>query len=291
MPSPFPGMDPYLENPSIWPDFHHSVSGEIRNALNTQLPSPYYARVEMRPEVGIVEEGEESTPRIPIVPDVLVVQHPRLSRHHLAGGGVAVSPEARADVSTGFEVEWLRSASLHHYFVEIRDSNQGHKLITLIEILSPSNKKNGPDRRDYVAKQTEVLRSDANLIEIALLWKGTCVHTHTAMEGFIGGLNTRTDYLISVNRAWKRHEKSIGYLLYPLSVQSGLPCIPVPPREGVREVPLDLRYVFNKAYDSGPYRKGAGDYTQPPNPPLGQMDGDWALGLLRQCGLARSPTS
>ena len=94
---------------------------EIRNALNTQLPSPYYARVEMRPEIGIVEEGEESTPRNPIVPDVLVVQHPRHAQQYGTGGGVAVNPGARADVSTGFEVEWLRSASLHHYFVEIRE--------------------------------------------------------------------------------------------------------------------------------------------------------------------------
>ena len=54
----FPAWIPSLENPSIWPDFHHALSTEIRNALNTQLPSPYYARVEMRPEIGIVEEGE-----------------------------------------------------------------------------------------------------------------------------------------------------------------------------------------------------------------------------------------
>jgi hypothetical protein len=243
MPSPFPGMDPYLENPSIWPDFHQALSNEIRNALNSQLPSPYYARVEMRPEVGIVEEGQE----------------------------------------------WVQS--FHHYFVEIRDSNQGHKRITLIEILSPSNKKNGPDRRAYVAKQTEVLRSDANLIEIDLLRKGKRVHPHPEMEGFLSGLNTRIDYFISVNRAWKRHEESIGYLLFPLSIQQGLPCIPVPLRENLPEVPLDLQYVFTRAYDGGPCRKGAVDYTQPPNPSLGDTDGDWALALLRQSGLAGAPAS
>jgi hypothetical protein len=49
------------------------------------------------------------------------------------------------------------------------------------------------------------------------------VHPHPAMEGFMGGLNSRTDYLISVNRAWKRHEESIGYLLYPLGIQSSHP--------------------------------------------------------------------
>ena len=83
------------------------------------------------------------------------------------------------------------------------------------------------------------------------------------MEGFMGGLNSRTDYLISVNRAWKRHEESIGYLLYPLSIQSCLPCIPVPLREGVREVPLDLQYVFNRAYDGGPYRRRGRLQTAP----------------------------
>ena len=151
--------------------------------------------------------------------------------------------------------------------------------------------KNGPDRRAYVAKQTEVLRSDANLIEIDLLRKGKRVHPHPAMEGFIGGLNTRTDYLISVNRAWKRHEESIGYLLFPLSIQSGLPCIPVPLREDIREVPLDLQFIFNRAYDGGPYRRGAVDYSQPPDPPLGETDRNWALGLLRESGLAGAPAS
>jgi len=291
MPSPFPGMDPYLENPSIWPDFHQALSTEIRNSLNNQLPAPYYARVEMRPEVGIVEEGQEWAPSMPIVPDVLIVQHPRHIVREERGGGIAVKAGARVEVSTGIEVEWLRAASLHHYFVEIRDSNQGHKLITLIEILSPSNKRNGPDRRAYVTKQTEVLQSDASLIEIDLLRKGKRVHPHPEMESFIGGLNTKIDYLISVNRAWKRHDGAIGYLLFPLSIQSGLPCIPVPLRENLSEVPLDLQYVFDRAYDGGPYRRGAVDYSQPPNPPLADVDREWALGLLGRSGLAGAPAS
>src|SRR5262249_38963893 len=57
MPSLFPGMDPYLEAPDIWPDLHDALAGEIRAALNNSLPAPYYARLEMRPEVGIVDEG------------------------------------------------------------------------------------------------------------------------------------------------------------------------------------------------------------------------------------------
>ncbi|MBV8077286.1 MAG: DUF4058 family protein, partial [Planctomycetaceae bacterium] len=58
MPSPFPGMDPYLEAPYIWPDFHDRLASEISGHLNQTLPNPYYARLEMRQELGIVEEGK-----------------------------------------------------------------------------------------------------------------------------------------------------------------------------------------------------------------------------------------
>ncbi len=73
MPSPFPGMDPYLEAPHIWPDLHDALAAEVRGELNRTLPSPYYARLEMRPELGIVEEGHS---RQRIIPDITVVRHP-----------------------------------------------------------------------------------------------------------------------------------------------------------------------------------------------------------------------
>ena len=44
MPSPFPGMDPYLEASDIWPDFQHALAADIRGELNRVLPLPYYAR-------------------------------------------------------------------------------------------------------------------------------------------------------------------------------------------------------------------------------------------------------
>ncbi len=74
MPSPFPGMDPYLEAPDIWPDFHDAFASEIRALLNQTLPAPYYARLEMRPEIGVVEEDDN--PRR-VIPDIAVVRHPR----------------------------------------------------------------------------------------------------------------------------------------------------------------------------------------------------------------------
>jgi len=162
MPSPFPGMDPYLEDPAIWPDFHHRWATILSEELNDQLPAPFYARMEMRPELGIVEESDER-PRS-IVPDVLILRQPPRT---LGPGapGILVMDAPRRRVAPAVEFATLPDELVRHHFVEIRDSQRGHKLITLIEILSPSNKRSGPDRDSYAAKQREVLDSDANLVE------------------------------------------------------------------------------------------------------------------------------
>src|SRR5687768_58013 len=78
MPSPFPGMDPFLEASDIWPDFHDALAAEIRGLLNQHLPAPYYARLEMRPEIGVVEPEQSAGYQRRIVPDVSVVRQPNL---------------------------------------------------------------------------------------------------------------------------------------------------------------------------------------------------------------------
>src|SRR5438045_3351838 len=144
MPSPFPGMDPFLESPDISPDFHYHLSSEISARLNQTLPAPFYARLEMRPEIGIAEDGHSMY----IVPDVAVA-HPQIpSVQHQA---TAVVDSPRTEISKSIDVTVFREFIRHH-FVEIRDSSRGHKLITLIEILSPSNKRRGVDRENYEAK-------------------------------------------------------------------------------------------------------------------------------------------
>ena len=171
MPSPFPGMDPFLEVPDIWPDFHDRLAGEISPLLNQTLPAPYYARLEMRPEVGIVEE--ESQPRR-IIPNVAVVRHPRA----LPGSSqTAVLDGPRTALSPFFEMT-VSDEPIRHHFVEILDPSRGHRLVTLLEIASPSNKRPGPDRESYLRKRREVMGSDVNLIELDLLRSGgSCTGT------------------------------------------------------------------------------------------------------------------
>lgn len=265
MPSPFPGMDPYLEAPDIWPDFHEALAAEIRGHLNHVLPAPYYARLEMRPEIGIVEEGGAARR---IVPDVALARVPG-SQSSQAATAMLDSP--RTSLSRFVEVK-LQSESIKHAFVEIRDPSRGHHLITLMEIASPSNKRPGPDRLAYVKKQREVLESDANLIEIDLLRTGQRLFADPEVESIVTALEPIPDYLVLVNRAWQR----LVWQVFGFALVDPLPVIGVPLREGESEVTLDLQYVMNRAYDSGPYRRGAVDYSQPPEPTLSDEKVEWA---------------
>lgn len=257
MPSPFPGMDPYLENPAIWPDFHDRLAGQMSADLNRRLPAPYYARLEMRPEVGIIEDGGSARR---IVPDVSVVRRPSSGP---AASLTAVLDELRTAISPS--VEWaVPSEPAHHAFVEIRDPVQGHKLITLIEIVSPSNKHPGTDRRAYLQEQREVLDSDASLVEIDLLRTGDRLLAGPQLEDLLARLDPPPDYLVLVNRAWQR-AATLAYQAFPVRLQEPLPCAPVPLRPDQPEVPLDLQFALSQLYDNGPYRRGAVDYRRPPD--------------------------
>jgi len=267
MSSPFPGMDPYLEAPQIWPDLHDSLAGEIRNELNQTLPSPCYARLETRPELGIVEqEGERQR----VVPDVTVIRHPNPPKAP-GDGTVAVVERPRRDISPSIDTA-MSVGTIRHHFVEIRDPSQGHKLITLIEIVSPSNKRAGPDREAYGFKQREVLESDANLIELDFVRAGRRILPTVDLKNLIKTIKPSPAYLVLINRAWQRTGFSTRYQIFPVGLREWLPCIPVPLKRGEEEVSLDLQFVFNRAYNTGPYRRGAVDYAK--RPPAPRMDPD-----------------
>jgi hypothetical protein len=268
-------MDPYLEAPDIWPDFHDRFAAQMSADLNGLLPIPYYARLEMRPEVGIVEDGGYTRR---IVPDVTVVRHPQPQP---GAGGVAVMDRPKAALSRSFTVT-VHAEPIRHAFVEIRDPSRGHKLITLIEIVSPSNKRPGPDRRAYLQKKREVLDSDANLVEIDLLRDGERLLANLYLDEAINQLNPPPAYLVLINRAWPRVGDAMDYEVFPVVLTEALPCIPVPLRQGQAEVPLDLQYAFQRAYDGGPYRRGAIDYGRPPAPALAGDQAAWAEQRVRE---------
>lgn len=273
MPSPFPGMDPWLESPYIWGDLHQAFAVEMRGYLNRSLPKPFYARLESRPEVGIVDE--DGGDKRHIGPDVAIVRNP--NAHTSASATAAARP-----INAGSLEVVVASDPVKHVFVEVRDPTRGHELVTLIEIASPSNKRAGKDRKAYLRKQAEVLSSQANLVEIDLLRAGKRLFASASIQSAIRKSTKRCDYVVLVNRAWTREDERMAFQVFPVSLDEPLPCIPIPLREGLGEIPLDLQQPFQEAYDQGGYQQGAIDYTDPPEPPLPAEFVSWAAECLQR---------
>jgi len=281
--SPFPGMDPYLEEAGVWPDFHDTLAVTLKELLNAVLPPPYYSRVQVRPEVGIILEAG-SFHRI--IPDAVVLRHPAPPGVRETRAAYADLTEPRTQVTAGIEAR-VNTEPVRHPYIEIRDPTHDHKLITLIEIVSPSNKRPGPDRRAYETKQRDVLDSDANLIEIDLLRSGRRLLPYPELENVVYQL--ACDYLVLLNRNSGRAGLWMDFTLFPVNVREILPCIPAPLAGHDADVPLDLQIAVERTYRAGLYLRSI-DYAAPPDPPLDDANAAWAEELLRRAGLRAEVT-
>jgi hypothetical protein len=260
MPSPFPGMDPYLEDASVWPGFHERLLTYVADDLQAQVLPQYY--VELRERVYL------ESPRHVVIPDV-TVERLRGPAH----AGAAIGAVATADEPVLLLPPVLRQREL---FLEIR-ALQGHEVITVIELVSPSNKwSSGTGRDEYLKKQREVLTSRANLVEMDLHRRGKPVVA--ASESQLNNLG-HFDYLVCVNRP-----ASGGVVeAYPSTVRDRLPRVRIPLREEEPDVVLDLPAVFGRCYDNGAYSVRL-DYNEPARVPLPEPDDAWADALLRRAG-------
>lgn len=268
MPSPFPGMDPYAERPDLWPELHNPLAVYARDALQPVLPEGYVARLELR----IYFEREPSGSAQTRVPDVEVLRT------------VPSTSPAPAAVASGSSIaaigEWVPDPLLERReaYVTIR-SLSDDRLVTAIEILSPSNKRPGGGRLAYLEKQTEMLDTRVNLVEIDLLRAG--LHSVAVSEDRAARLRP-FDYLTCVYRG--KHPS--GFEVIRWIVRQSLPPVPVPLDPDDAELRLDLQALFTRAYDNAALGKLA-DYTVPPDPPLRAEDVSWAEELLRSAGLGR----
>src|SRR5262245_14305055 len=161
MPSPFPGMDPYLE--AHWRDVHARLIIYASDALQGVLPGALRARVEER----VLLETPLGIGDHPLFPDVRVVEfRPELKRGLETRPAAGTAPAEPVVVDAEYE-------SATETFLEIIDRESGNRVVTVLEFLSPSNKSPGPNRDLYLRKQREVCSSDANLVEIDLNRFGT----------------------------------------------------------------------------------------------------------------------
>ncbi|MFB2923696.1 MULTISPECIES: DUF4058 family protein [Aerosakkonema] len=259
MPSTFPGMNPYLENPDFWPGVHHLLIGELLRFLAPQLRPKYIVAVEVR----MYETGGEDL--LVGIPDV-VVQSP-LTETNPATTNVAVAAPPAQPVTVTIPVPEIRKQG----YLEIREV-ETKEVVTAIEILSPVNKRSGEGRKAYEAKRQKVLGSLTNLVEIDLLRSGQ------AMPFFSNGIQSQ--YRILVCRSAKRPLAD----LYAFNLQNEIPKFPIPLQSGDVEPVVDLQALLNSVYDVAGYDMRI-DYRREAVPPLSESDAVWADALLREQGL------
>ena len=263
MPSPFPGMDPYLEEPSLWPDVHHELISVSRDVLNQRLRPKYFARIEER--VYISDEYDPA--RRVIAPDLRIVQR---------GGHVATRTPSESSIAVAtvepVEATTLIEDEIHEARVEVIDRAQ-RVVVTVIEILSPTNKVlRSRGRESYEEKRLEVMRSPTHFIEIDLLRDGEGFPPYEALEPH--------DYRVHLSRVERRPKGT----LWPIRLDQRLPVIPIPLRGGDPDAELDLQTVLNTAYDRAAYDLEL-DYRAEPKPPFAPEQKIWADCLLREKGL------
>ena len=160
MRSPFPGMDPYLEDQGRWPDFHASTITYCRDALSDCLPDDYVAQMGEEVRVVTWREGHDRSMR----PDVAIVRHGGSGGPEPAGGGMVATLEPIA-IPFAAAVDEVRET-----WIEIRRLPD-ERLVTAIEVLSPTN-KGSSGLTEYLDKRHRLRTQGVNLVEIDLLIAG-----------------------------------------------------------------------------------------------------------------------
>ena len=263
MPSPFPGMDPYLEG-HLWPDVHSALASKIRQQLAPRLRPKYIARLEVYLAEDPFPEGEIGILYLDV--EVLKVRDRPIPE---PASELGDRPSSARDTLTitppSLTVPVPKTLQVRLTRVEIRDTAR-NQLVTSIEILSPVNKRE-PGLAKYRQKQTRLYQAQVHLIEIDLLRRGR--------RPFVYSPQANAAYCIALTRA---PAEQID--LWPTALEARLPVIPVPLQSPDEDIPLDLQAALDAIYDEAAYDLSI-DYSQPPPPPkLSAAEADWLQSLL-----------
>lgn len=257
MPSPFPGMDPYIEMPRIWSDFHNGLADEIRAELNRQIRPTYFAALVPYVTYETIEVSQRQMQGIR--PDVGIWKTSSTPLAIAEAPPITLAP-VESTVALEIPLELLS--------VEIRTAGDDF-LVTSIEILSPVNKQRGHDAHlDYLRKRRELLRSATHRIEIDLLRAGLRPPLDQPVP--------LAPYYVMVSRATQRPHVKV----WPITLPARLPVIPIPLLEPDPDAHLDLGGVVASVYERGGYDTRI-DYRQPlPPPALSEDEANWVKLLL-----------
>ena len=259
MRSPFPGMDPYLER--HWRDVHADLISLARTVLNKELPNDLIARMEER---IVIDDLQHATQRT-IFPDVRVYEDPTSAKSENASATAVVAEPIILELEVEPHTET---------YLTIVDA-EGGELVTVIEVLSSTNKLPGDDREQYRRKRSELLRSRVNVVEIDLIRVG---RWQELLAPYVAPPRGQSTYRVVTRRV---HPKQRGEL-YPISLRQRLPSVRIPLRATDQDVPLDLQKLVEQVYENGRYDRLR--YASPCEPPLEASDEQWADELLRAAG-------
>ena len=228
MPSPFPGMDPFLESQE-WEDFHATFNTVVREQLAVRLRPDYLIRVERR--VYLEHPGAE--PESMRVADIAIVSK---------DAGLPSGMDADVEEATQPEsCTLVMPEERRETYLVIRE-RESMEVVTIIELLSPANKRAGGDgRREYLLKREQILSSPTHLVEIDLLRGGLRLPIVEALP--------EADYFCIVSRSMMRPKAD----LYSWGMQHPLPRIHIPLKQGDGDATLSLQSVFETVYDRAGY--------------------------------------
>jgi Protein of unknown function (DUF4058) len=214
MPNPFPGMNPYLEHPDVWPQVHHLLISSLLETLVPQLLPKYIVTIDKR----IYQASESEEDLLVGLPDITVQRSETQTESTTSTVAVATPIEVRVPMLVEFREGYL----------EVREI-KNKEVVTVIEVLSPANKRSGQGRKMYEEKRQQVLGSRTHLVEIDLLrgWKPLPV-----FDSNIAG-----KYRILVSRGERRPKAD----LYLFNLADAIPVFPLPLRRPDVEPIVDLQ--------------------------------------------------
>lgn len=262
MPSPFPGMDPYLEG-EIWQEFQEHFAMHMSKQLMPLVSPRYVASQTKRYVIDRTAPGA-FTPRRTGHSSIRVVDPPEMALH------VASALTCMIDEPT-IELPNLLLEEVPLMGVEIREL-ANRRLVTMIEIFAHVN-KHDQGARDYEQRRMEILHTRPHLLEIDLLRQGNRI--------LLGGDLPPAHYYIYLSR-WQRRPFT---QVWAMSLRKQLPTVPVPLLEPDVDVPLDLQAAFTAAFDDGGYARLLDYSFSLPPPELDEHDAIWVTNLLRTAGV------
>ncbi len=231
-------MDPFLENQE-WEDFHTRFNTVISELLCPTLEPDYLVRVERR--VYLERVGEDAATMRQADVAILSTDSPLPSgRRELASAGTATATECMLILPMQRSETYL--VIRHRPTMEV---------VTVIELLSPSNKRSGGDgRREYLSERDELLSSTSHLVELDLMRGGE----RLPMDGSL----PPGEYHAIISRTYRRPRASV----YSWTMQQAMPKIPIPLRRGDDDCWLDLQTAFTTVYALARYDLSVNYQTQ-----------------------------